>query len=93
MTFEYILIGLAIFHIGLALLNTIAINESFFLSPSKKFQFHLLNWFIPLLGPAIVYDKYKAPPKHNKLSDSVDNTGTYYANSDSGGSDSGGGGD
>ena len=93
MTFEYILIGLVVFHVGVACFNTIAVNESFFLSSGKKFLFHLINWFIPILGPAFIYDKFKSPLKYKKLAGGVDNPGTYYANSDSGGSGCGGGGD
>lgn len=94
MTIVYILIGLAVFHVGLAFFNTISINESFFLSKGSKIKLHLLNWLIPILGAAIVYDKCKNHPvKSSRMGGAIDNPGTFYANSDSGGSDCGGGGE
>lgn len=94
MSFQYILVGVALFHAIFALINTISVAESFFMSKSKKTWMLLLNWLIPIIGPALVYEMARNPlVKGKAVKGDIDNPGTYYANSDSGGSDCGGGGE
>jgi uncharacterized membrane protein YgcG len=91
MSVKYLLMGIVFVHFVWAFINTISIHESFFISKFKKVSLIIINWFIPIIGPTIVYYKLKYASQHRRISGgSSDNVGSYYA--ESGGSDCGGGG-
>ena len=85
----YLFAGIVCFHLAWAFFNTLAVNSTLFINNSSRVITLLVNWFIPVGGPAITLLVLRSiNPKVNSgnpVADSSGSSNLYSGNEGSGG--------
>ncbi|GAC06456.1 MULTISPECIES: hypothetical protein [Alteromonadaceae] len=88
----YLLAGIVCVHLAWAFFNTLAVNSTLFINNSSRAITLLVNWLIPIGGPAITLVVLRSiNPKVKGRNPVADGSGSSNLYSGNEGSDSGGG--
>ena len=88
----YLLAGIICVHLAWAFFNTLAVNSTLFINNYSRVITLLVNWIIPVGGPAITLLVLRSiNPKVNSGNLVADGSGSSNLYSGNEGSDSGGG--